>query len=170
MALPVMEPVNSRVYIGGLGELATRQDMEELFKDYEPYQDLNLLRGYGFVQFPTEEAAQKAIDGLNGVQHKGRKLTVKIANDNRAKKGLLARAGGGGAQGGQGSAAIRDRSPIDGNRYAEGYPARSIYSNLYPRMDMGGYGDQMMGGHQGPPQGQPESNDCEIIVVSRDLT
>lgn len=36
---------------------------------------------------------------------------------------------------------------------------------------MGGYGDQMMGGgHQGPPQGQPDSNDCEIIVVSRDLT
>lgn len=162
MALPVTEPANSRVYIGGLGELATRQDMEELFKDYEPYKDLNLLRGYGFVQFPTEEAAQRAIDGLNGVMHKGRKMTVKIANDNRAKKGLLPRAGGG--------APIRDRSPIDGNRYAEGYPARSIYSNLYPRMDMGGYGDQMMGGHQGPPQGQPESNDCEIIVVSRDLT
>lgn len=169
MALPVLEPVNSRVYIGGLGELATRQDMEELFKDYEPYMDLNLLRGYGFVQFPTEEAAQKAIDGLNGLMHKGRKLTVKIANDNRAKKGMLSRTGGG-PPGVQGSAPIRDRSPIDGGRYAEGYPARSIYSNLYPRMDMGAYGDQMMGGHQGPPQGQPESNDCEIIVVSRDLT
>lgn len=163
------EPVNSRVYVGGLGELATRQDMEELFKDYEPYKDLNLLRGYGFVQFPSEEAAQTAIDGLNGFMYKGRKLTVKIANDNRAKKGLLSRAGVG-QQGGQGSASIRDRSPIDGNRYAEGYPTRSIYSNLYPRMDMGGYADQMIGGHQGQPQGQPDSNDCEIIVVSRDLT
>lgn len=170
MALPTIEPVNSRVYIGGLGELATRQDMEELFKDYEPYKDLNLLRGYGFVQFPTEEAAQMAIDGLNGQLHKGRKLTVKIANDNRAKKGMLPRGGGGPQGGGQGSAPIRDRSPIDGGRYGEGYPPRSIYSNLYPRMDMGGYGDPMMSGHQGPPPGQSDSNDCEIIVVSRDLT
>lgn len=166
MDLPVTEPVNSRVYIGGLGEQATLQDMDELFKEYEPYQDLNLLRGYGFVQFPTEEGARKAIEGLNGTMHKDRKLTVKIANDNRKKKGLLPR-GGGGAQG---NAPIRDRSPIDGNRYAEGYPQRSIYSNMYPRMDMGGYSDPMAGGMQAPPPNQPESNDCEIIVVSRDLT
>lgn len=170
MALPVPEPVNSRVYIGGLGEQATLQDMDELFKEYEPYQDLNLLRGYGFVQFPSEEGARKAIEGLNGQLHKGRKLTVKIANDNRGKKGLLPR-GGGGPPGAQGNAPVRDRSPIDGNRYAEGYPQRSIYSNMYPRMDMGGYPDPMMGGMQGPPPpSQPDSNDCEIIVVSRDLT
>ncbi|XP_062533536.1 nuclear receptor coactivator 5-like [Armigeres subalbatus] len=167
MALPVMEPVNSRVYIGGLGEQATLQDMDELFKEYEPYEDLNLLRGYGFVQFPTEEGARKAIEGLNGLMHKGRKLTVKIANDNRGKKGLLPRSG---PPGSQGSAPIRDRSPIDGNRYADGYPQRSIYSNLYPRMDMGGYAEPMMSGMQGQPSNQPESNDCEIIVVSRDLT
>lgn len=39
-------------------------------------------------------------------------------------------------------------------------------------MDMGGYGDPMMGGAGGPPPvaAGPESNDCEIIVVSRDLT
>lgn len=167
MALPAPEPVNSRVYIGGLGEQATLQDMDELFKEYEPYEDLNLLRGYGFVQFPSEEGARKAIDGLNGLMHKGRKLTVKIANDNRGKKGLLPRSGPPGAQS---NAPIRDRSPIDGNRYADGYPQRSIYSNLYPRMDMGGYADPMMGGMQGAPSNQPESNDCEIIVVSRDLT
>lgn len=162
------EPVNSRVYIGGLGEQATLQDMDELFKDYEPYQDLNLLRGYGFVQFPSEEGARKAIEGLHGTLHNGRKLTVKIANDNRAKKGLLQRTGGG-PPGAQGTVPGRDRSPIDGNRYAEGYhPQRSIYSNMYP---MGGYSDPMMGGGmQAPPVNQPDRNDCEIIVVSRDLT
>ncbi|XP_053685990.1 nuclear receptor coactivator 5 [Sabethes cyaneus] len=165
----VPEPVISRVYIGGLGEQATRQDMEELFKDYEPYTDLNLLRGYGFVQFPSEEAAKKAITGLNGKSLKGRKLTVKIANDNRAKKGLLPR----GAAGGPDGQMVRDRSPIDGNRgYPESFPPRGAYRGAYPGMDMGGYPDPMMRGHPGGgvPMQQPESNDCEIIVVSRDLT
>ncbi|XP_058464409.1 nuclear receptor coactivator 5 [Malaya genurostris] len=164
--MSVMEPVNSRVYVGGLGEQATRQDMEELFKDYEPYQDLNLLRGYGFVQFPSEEAARLAIDGLNGKMMNGRKLTVKIAHDNRAKKGLLPRGVGGQEMPGN---TIRDRSPIDGNRFAEGYPPRG-YHGMYPGMEMGGFPDPMMRGHPPAQPTQPESNDCEIIVVSRDLT
>ncbi|XP_058836331.1 nuclear receptor coactivator 5 [Topomyia yanbarensis] len=161
------EPVVSRVYIGGLGEQASRQDMEELFKDYEPYSDLNLLRGYGFVQFPSEEAAHLAIEGLNGKMLKGRKLTVKIAHDNRAKKGLLPR-GAGGPEGQAGM--VRDRSPIDGNRFADGYPPRGGYRGMYPGMEMGGFSDPMMRMHQQGPPAQPESNDCEIIVVSRDLT
>lgn len=164
-AMIIPEPVVSRIYIGGLGEQATRQDMEELFKGFEPYTDLNLLRGYGFVQFPSEEGAKKAITGLNGKTLKGRKLTVKIANDNRAKKGLLPR----GASAGPEGQMVRDRSPIDGNRgYAESFPSRGAYRGSYPGMDMGGYPDPMMRG--GAPMMQPESNDCEIIVVSRDLT
>ncbi|XP_055624584.1 nuclear receptor coactivator 5 [Toxorhynchites rutilus septentrionalis] len=171
MDLPSV-PANSRVYVGGLGEQATRQDMEELLKDFGPYQDFNLLRGYGFVQFTSEESARMTITGLNGKMHKGRKLTVKIANDNRAKKGLLPRgAGAAGAVGAVGIADVggRDRSPIDGNRYAGAYPPGGVYRGMYPGMEMTGYNDQMMGGHQMPPA-QPESNDCEIIVVSRDLT
>lgn len=158
----------SRVYIGGLGEQATRQDMEELFKEYEPYSDLNLLRGYGFVQFPSEEAAKAAIAGLNGKMLKGRKLTVKIANDNRGKK--LQQRGGGGNLGGSGG---RDRSPI-GGPFRGGYGGAGMYGGAGGGgMDMGGYGDPMMGGGAGGPPpvaAGPESNDCEIIVVSRDLT
>ncbi|KAL1404258.1 hypothetical protein pipiens_018980 [Culex pipiens pipiens] len=137
-APPKEDPFCSRVYIGGLGEQASRQDMEELFKEFEPYTDLNLLRGYGFVQFPTEEVAKAAITALNGKMLKGRKLTVKIANDNRGKKGILPRGGGGNVGGG------RDRSPI-GSAGGPFHGAR------------GGYGGAGI-------------NDCEIIVVSRDLT
>ncbi|KAL9699633.1 hypothetical protein quinque_003074 [Culex quinquefasciatus] len=170
-APPKEDPFCSRVYIGGLGEQASRQDMEELFKEYEPYTDLNLLRGYGFVQFPTEEVAKAAIAALNGKMLKGRKLTVKIANDNRGKKGILPRGGGGNVGGG------RDRSPIGsaGGPFhgpRGGYGGAGMYGSA-GGMDMGGgYGDPMLGGGPGglaPPAG-PESNDCEIIVVSRDLT
>lgn len=157
---------SSRVYIGGLGEQATRQDMEELFKEYEPYSDLNLLRGYGFVQFPTEEAAKAAIAALNGKMLKGRKLTVKIANDNRGKKGMLPRGAGGNVGG-------RDRSPI-GSAGGPFHGQRGVYgggAGMYGPVT-GGYGEPMMGGGSGlpPPSTGPESNDCEIIVVSRDLT
>jgi RNA recognition motif-containing protein len=33
-------------------------------------------RGFGFVEMPTKEEAEKAISGLNGVDRKGRPLTV----------------------------------------------------------------------------------------------
>uniref|UniRef100_A0A1Q3F265 Putative nuclear receptor coactivator 5 n=1 Tax=Culex tarsalis TaxID=7177 RepID=A0A1Q3F265_CULTA len=155
---------SSRVYIGGLGEQATRQDMEELFKEFEPYTGLNLLRGYGFVQFPTEEKAKAAIAVLNGKMLKGRKLTVKIANDNRGKKAMVPRGGGGNVGG-------RDRSPIGSFHGPMGGYGAGMYGSA-GGMEMGGYGDPMMGGGPGgpPPPAGPESNDCEIIVVSRDLT
>lgn len=159
---------SSRVYIGGLGEQATRQDMEELFKEFEPYTGLNLLRGYGFVQFPTEEKAKAAIAALNGTMLKGRKLTVKIANDNRGKKGMVPRGGGGNVGG-------RDRSPIGSAGGSFHGPMGGYGAGMYGSaggMDMGGYGDPMMvAGLGGPaPPAGPDSNDCEIIVVSRDLT
>ncbi|XP_050097094.1 nuclear receptor coactivator 5 [Anopheles aquasalis] len=176
MAVP--EPVNSRVYIGGLGEQAVVQDLEGLLKDYQPYRDLTLLRGFGFVQFHDEQSAQNAIKGLNGKVFSGRKLTVKVANDNRAKKGLLPR--GHPLQGAALPGPLRDRSPI--NMPASG---RSEDNALH-LLDVAPYATQSFGPpdlsgayaeagiparplHRAPGL-PPESNDCEIIVVNKELT
>jgi RNA recognition motif-containing protein len=42
-------------------------------------------RGFGFVEMETEEAGRKAIEALNGTEHRGKELEVKEADD-RGKK------------------------------------------------------------------------------------
>uniref|UniRef100_A0A240PKZ7 RRM domain-containing protein n=1 Tax=Anopheles epiroticus TaxID=199890 RepID=A0A240PKZ7_9DIPT len=159
-------PINSRVYVGGLGEQAKVEEFEELFKDFQPYQDLTLLRGFGFIQFHTEQAAQAAIKAMNGKMFNGRKLMVKVANDNRAKKGLLPRGAAPAPSGMAGvpSAATRDRSPVEAiHPIKRGYHPQQYsvadLSSVYPETPIG----------QAPHRGI-ESNDCEIIVVNKELT
>ena len=43
------------------------------------FRDNGRSKGFGFVEFDTEEAAQKAIDQFNGQEHMGRKLVVSEA-------------------------------------------------------------------------------------------
>ncbi|XP_052897175.1 nuclear receptor coactivator 5 [Anopheles moucheti] len=159
-------PVNSRVYVGGLGEQVKLEEFEELFKDFKPYQDLTLLRGFGFIQFHNEQAAQAAIKAMNGKMFNGRKLMVKVANDNRAKKGLLPRgaAAPNAKTNNTPAAPGRDRSPVEMlHALKRGYlPLQysvADLSSVYPETPIG----------QAPLRGI-ESNDCEIIVVNKELT
>lgn len=46
---------------------------------YNVIQHASFFQGFGFVTFDTEEAAQAAITGMNGVEIEGRALTVKTA-------------------------------------------------------------------------------------------
>ena len=56
-----------------------------------------ISRGFGFVEMPNKEEAEKAISGLNGVDLKGRPLT---ANEARPRTDRP-RTGGGGFGGGR---------------------------------------------------------------------
>ena len=41
--------------------------------------DTRLSRGFGFVEFTTEESAEKAIEMFNGVDFEGRQITVRFS-------------------------------------------------------------------------------------------
>jgi hypothetical protein len=56
-------------------------------------------RGFGFVEMPNKEEADKAISGLNGKDLKGRPLTV---NEARPRTDRPRTGGGGGGRGGFG--------------------------------------------------------------------
>ena len=56
-------------------------------------------RGFGFVEMPNKEEADKAIAGLNGKDLKGRPLTV---NEARPRTDRPRTGGGGGGRGGFG--------------------------------------------------------------------
>ena len=63
-------------------------------------------RGFGFVEMPNKEEADKAISGLNGKDLKGRPLTV---NEARPRTDRPRTGGGGGGRGGFGGGRGRER-------------------------------------------------------------
>ena len=64
--------------------------------------DSGRSKGFGFVEMSSENEAQAAIDGLNGVEHGGRNLTVNEAKPREPRSGGGGYGGGGGSRGGGG--------------------------------------------------------------------
>jgi cold-inducible RNA-binding protein len=108
--------MNTKLYVGNLSFDVIENDLQDLFSQQGPVVEVNLMqdrvtgkaRGFGFVTMATKEAADAAIQALNGKDWKGRALTV---NEARPRE---ARTGGGGGGGGYGGGYGGGRRP---NRY-----------------------------------------------------
>jgi RNA recognition motif-containing protein len=93
------------IFVGSLPFQLEEADLRELFEAYGEVSTVKLIsdretgrsKGFGFVEMPDDEAAQKAITGLNGTDVKGRSIAVSQAED---KKPSDRRGGGGGGYGG----------------------------------------------------------------------
>ncbi len=109
--------MNTKLYVGNLTFDATENDLQDLFAPHGPVTEVNLMqdrvtgkaRGFGFVTMETKEAADAAIQALNGKEFKGRALTVNEARPRESRTG----GGGGGYRGGGGHGYGGGRS----NRY-----------------------------------------------------
>jgi RNA recognition motif-containing protein len=99
------------IYVGNLPYSSTETSMRELFETYGTVTTTKIVtdkftgssRGFGFVEMPNNDEAQKAIDELNGKEFDGRKIVVNESrprenNDNRPPR----RDGGGGGYNGGG--------------------------------------------------------------------
>lgn len=95
----------TNIYVGNLPWQCTQDDLVSLFSQYGTVSRAQIVmdretgrsRGFGFVEMPTEEEANKAIDALNEQDYNGRPLTVNIAKPRESGGG-----GGGGGYGGGG--------------------------------------------------------------------
>ncbi len=93
-----------KLYVGNLSFSTTEQDLEEQFGQFGQVNSASLItdretgrsRGFGFVELDSNEAAQAAIQNLNGKEVDGRALTVNEAKPRED------RGGGGGGRGGFG--------------------------------------------------------------------
>ena len=91
------------IYVGNLPWQCTQDDLVSLFSQYGTVQRAQIVmdretgrsRGFGFVEMPTEDEANKAIGALNEQDYNGRPLTVNIAKPRESGGG-----GGGGSGGG----------------------------------------------------------------------
>jgi len=81
------EKMKKKLYVGNLSRKVTEDDLKDLFKEFETVTEVNLItdrftgksRGFGFVEFTSDEDANKAIESLNGKMLQDRKIVVNEA-------------------------------------------------------------------------------------------
>jgi len=91
------------IYVGNLSREVTEDDLRQAFEAFGQVESANIIkdkfsgesRGFGFVEMPSKNEAQSAIDGLNGQDLMGR-----VVNVNEARPKTANRRGGGGRRGG----------------------------------------------------------------------
>jgi len=94
------------IYVGNLSFSVSETDLREAFAAYGQVATASIIkdkfsgesRGFGFVEMPTKEEAEKAIAALNGKDLKGRTMTVNEAKPRTDRP----RTSGGGGRGGFG--------------------------------------------------------------------
>ena len=81
------------IYISNLSFKVEDGDLKQLFEEYGEVSSAKVItdrytgrsRGFGFVEMPDNEAAQKAIDELNQAEYDGKVITVNEARPREDK-------------------------------------------------------------------------------------
>lgn len=79
--------MKNKLFIGGLPWAVDDERLREIFSEFGEITDAHVAkdkfsgrsRGFGFVEFSTDDAAQAAIDALDGKELDGRPVTVNLA-------------------------------------------------------------------------------------------
>jgi len=95
--------MNSRLFVGNLSFNTTEEAIRDAFAEFGEIVEAKLVtdrdtgrsRGFAFVEMTSQDAAQKAIQEMNGALLDGRPLRVNLAEARRDTRG-----GGGGGGGG----------------------------------------------------------------------
>lgn len=79
--------MSAKLFIGNLDYTVTSDDLRDAFSKFGTVVDAVVItdretkrsRGFGFVEFSSEEEAKKAVEGMNQQELKGRKINVNEA-------------------------------------------------------------------------------------------
>ncbi|MBI4306325.1 MAG: RNA-binding protein, partial [Chloroflexi bacterium] len=102
-----------KIFVGNLSYTTTDEELRAAFAQHGEVAEAIVVtdretqrsRGFGFVEMPNQEAAQKAISSLNGQEIGGRAVTVSEARpkeERGPRRSFGDRPGGGGFGGGRG--------------------------------------------------------------------
>lgn len=80
-----------KLYVGNLPYTVTSDSLKTTFSEYGDIVDAVVItdrasgrsKGFGFVEFADEKAAQKAVEEMNGKEMEDRKLVVNFARPPR---------------------------------------------------------------------------------------
>jgi len=118
------------IFVGSLPYSLEEADLKELFEAYGEVSTVKIIidresgrsKGFGFVEMSDDEAAQKAISGLNGSEVSGRSIAVSQAEDKKPGDRRSSGGGGGGYggnRGGGGGGYSRDSRGGGGGGYSK---------------------------------------------------
>ena len=83
-----------RIFVGNLAFATTEEELSQLFEPYGVVERVQIIqdretgrsRGFGFVEMLDSQAAESAIDALNGTSLAGRALTVNEARPREPRR------------------------------------------------------------------------------------
>ena len=93
------------IYVGNLAHQVTDEELRQAFEEFGQVTEARIImdkfsgesRGFGFVEMPSKEEAEKAIEEMNGKDIKGSEVKV---NEAKPKTDRGGRGGGRGGYGG----------------------------------------------------------------------
>lgn len=85
--------MSKKLFVGSLPFSTTNEELQKLFEPYGEVTSAVIIRdkqtrrskGYGFVEMTSEDAANEALEALNGSEVKGRKIVVSEAKSSQSK-------------------------------------------------------------------------------------
>jgi len=97
MAVPAPEPSNNKLYIAGLSQTFSEQDVKGLLEPIGEVKSLHIVRepstklskGYGFFEFVDPAMAQRGIAALDGMQIGDKRITVRYAQQSQVNSGAF---------------------------------------------------------------------------------
>lgn len=81
--------MNRKLYVGNLPYAYTSDELREIFEPHGPVESATVIidrksgrsRGFGFVEYESEDSARSAIETLNGATLAGRDIVVSEARE-----------------------------------------------------------------------------------------
>ena len=79
------------IFVGSLPFSIKETELKEFFEEYGEVASVKIItdkfsgrsKGFGFIEMPDDESAQKAINELNGAEVAGRKIVVNKAEERK---------------------------------------------------------------------------------------
>ncbi|MCK4913477.1 MAG: RNA-binding protein [Planctomycetes bacterium] len=113
------------LYVGNLLFDVTEADLKKAFEAFGEVTEVRLImdkfsgksKGFGFIEMPSKDEAEKAISELNGKDFNGRDLTVNVAKPKTDSRRSGGRGRGGPGRGGFGGGSNRGSGGSGERRY-----------------------------------------------------
>ncbi|KAL7919299.1 hypothetical protein ACQKWADRAFT_301662 [Trichoderma austrokoningii] len=137
-------PEGSRIFIGNLSsDKVSKRDVFDIFHKFGRLAQISLKSAYGFVQYHTVEEGSNALDSLQGMEVKGRRIHLEISRlQDKSKKERNRspeRARGGRGEGGRRGDKYRDDNRSTRNQS----PRRNDYYGRNDRNDRNDRADRV---------------------------
>jgi RNA recognition motif-containing protein len=82
------------IFVGGLPFKVDERELREIFEKFGEPSSVKIImdkqsgrsKGFGFVEMDDEEAAQQAIEALDGSELYGRKIGVRVSEEKKPER------------------------------------------------------------------------------------